>query len=398
MKERLRQTYDSLFPSDEELWDRGRATMVDKVIDEGHIEQVPFFDLEVTKLKTLDDEPFITKHGRHLGRTVLHRIDINGVDHLARAFIPDDEYRSDHDFTITSGTAWMTTIDGYALDRSRKLVADTQMPLLQIGSPHSTRVLPRGLEFLRVPRTIYEAAETSLARTAQTEQLAFAALSSMYDLPRQQVPIGDSRDGNTTTGQYAYMHDYGAEIIAFDNKGRCAPEKVNFEDLPEFADWLADTILGGIAVSLSLAKDGQLRSLPGSTTLNPNFLASSLTGTMRALASGETLRMMRWVPKDARGIDILYGKDDMSHPDIIEEAWSEHPNVHVKVVPNGNHASLLHPLAHAGRRARMVERAHQYRTHEGRIEDMDWNTIHGIKRADEKTSRTQKNPPLRKIV
>lgn len=379
MKQLARQTFDHLFPSAEELWQRGDATMLDTMIDEGHIEKVPFFDLEVTKLKTLDDEPFITRRGRHIGRTVLHRLDVNGVDHMARAFVPSDEYRTEHDFTITSGAAWMTTIDGYAQDRSRKLFADTQMPVLQIGPPHSTKVLPFGLEFLRVPRTLKDATETSLARTAQIEQLAFAALSSMYDLPREQVAIGDSRDGNTTAGQYPYTHLYGASIIDFDNKGRCAPEKIELEDVPEFANWLADTVIGGVAVSICLAKEGQLGTLPGTTSFNPNFLASSLTGTMRALASGETRRMMDWVPKDAHGVDILYGRDDLSYPEIIKEAWAEHPNVHVKVVPKGNHASLLHPLAHTGRRKRMVERAQQYRSRSGKLDAMDWSPIHGIK-------------------
>ncbi len=394
MKDIARQTFDHLFPSPEELWQRGGAIMLDTVIDEGHIEQVPFFDLEITKVRTLDDEPFITKRGRKLGRSVLHRIDVNGVDHLARAFVPADELRTDHDFTITSGTAWMTTIDGYALDRSRKLVADTHMPLLQVGPPHSSHALPRPLELLRVPRTIREANETSLARTAQTEQLVFAALSSMYDLPRTQVAIGDSRDSNTTAGQYAYMKHYESDIIAFDNKGRCAPEKVNFENLPEFANWLADTTIGGVAVSLCLAKQGQLASLRGSASLNPNFIASSLTGTMRALASGETRRMLDWVPKDARGIDILYGRDDLSHPDIITEAWQGHPNVVVKVVPNGTHASLLHPLAHAGRRKRMVHRAEQFRSNHGDTAAMDWELIHGVVPAPQQSQTLAiKNPP-----
>lgn len=379
MKHFARQTFNQLFPHAEELWEQGNATMLDMVVDEGKVEKVPFFDLEITRMKQLDEEPFITRRGRHIGRSVLHRIDVNGVDHLARAFVPNDEYRTEHDFTITSGAAWMTTIDGYALDRSRKLFADTQMPVLQIGPPHSSKVLPFGLELLRVPKTLKDATETSLARTAQIEQLAFAALSSMYDLPHDQVPVGDSRDGNTTAGQYPYTHMYGASIVDFDNKGRCAPEKIELEDVPEFANWLADTVIGGLAVGICLAKEGQLGTLPGTTSFNPNFIASSLTGTMRALASGETGRMISWVPKDAHGIDILYGRDDLSHPEIITEAWSEHPNVHVKIVPKGNHASLLHPLAHTGRRKRMVERARQFRTHEGRLEDMDWNAIHGVK-------------------
>ncbi len=379
MKHFARQTFDHFFPSPEELWQRGDATMIDTVIDQGHIEEVPFFDLEITKLQQLDDEPFITRRGRKIGRSVLYRLDVNGIDHRARAFVPDDAYRTDHDFTITSGTAWMTTIDGYALDRSRKLFADTQMPVLQVGPPHSATVLPRGLEVLRVPKTLKEASQTSLARTAQIEQLAFAVLSSLHDLPREQVAIGDSRDSNTTPGQYAYMGHYGATIIDFDNKARCAPEGVDFDRLPEVANWLADTVLGSVAVGLCLTKQGSLSSLRGTSSLNPNFLASSLTGTMRALSSGETLRMIDWVPQDAHGVDVLYGRDDMSHPDVIIDAWSSHRNVDIKLVPNGTHASLLHPLAHAGRRKRMVERAKQYRDHEGRLNDIDWQAVHGMK-------------------
>ena len=380
MKQTAEAIFNHFLPSAEDLWERGGADMRTKIDNDGHEVTRPFFDLEVSEPKQIGKpERFVTKHSkRDLGTVAVHQFEVNGVDYLTRAFVPDDRYRTDYDFTITSGTAWTTTINGYALDRSRKLFADTTLPVLQVGPPHSGRKLSGPLEFLRVPDTVEEAQATSLARTAQVEQALFAALSRLYDLPQRQLPIGDSRDANTTPGQFEYAKDYGAELIGFDNKGRCAPYKMELKDMPRFVNWLASTALGGVAVATCLAKEGQLQTLAGTTSLNPNFWASTLTGTLQALASGETREMIDWVPRDTHGIDVLYGHD-MSYIDDIIAAWAQHPNVHTKLIHRGTHAALLHPLAHKGRRERISQLAFEHREHRGNLAAMNWQKIHGIR-------------------
>lgn len=353
--------------------------MAEVTVDHGHVEDVPFFDLEVTHTEVLDDKPFVTRRGRALGRKVLHRVDINGVDRLVRAYVPNTPYRTDHDFTITSGSAWMTTIDGYAEHRANGLFADNQMPHVQVGPPHGATVLPGLLELLRVPQTIGEAHNTSIAQTAQEEQLIIAMMTDMYNLPSQQVALGDSRDAILTAAHFPYAAEHGAQIIAFDNKGRSVPQKMELGDLPRFGRWLAKTGLGGLAASLCLAKEGQLGTLRGTSSLNPNFLASSLVGAMPALASGEAGRAISWVPHDAHGIEVLYGQDDMSYAEVFKHLWAEHPNVHVKDVPGGTHGALIHPLAHSGTRERVNRLAAEYREQGAELSSIDWQNVYATK-------------------
>lgn len=381
MKKISEKVFDHLLPPAQELWERGGATMVAYENDDGSIEDRPFFDLEITNKDTykkpLEDDEFITHRGRPIGRKVLHQIDVNGVDHLVRAYIPDGD-REDTDITITSGAAWFTTIEGgYAEDRSNKLFADNSQALLQASSPHSGKELPGPLEWLRVPETVAEARQTSLARTAQIEQYLFAAVSDLYGLSKHQLAIGDSRDSMTTPGQYLYAPQYGADIVTFDNKARCGINRLDMKDLPQVGTWALTTLVGGIAVSVCLAKEGQLHMLSGSTSLNPNFMASSLTGTLRSLTSGEAGTMIDWVPKDAGGIDIIYGHDSMSIADEVRDAWDDHPNVYVKLVKGGTHASLLHPLAHTGRRRRTADTIQTYKSNGGKLTKADLERIYG---------------------
>lgn len=87
--------------------------------------------------------------------------------------------------------------------------------------------------------------------------------------------------------------------------------------------------------------------------------------------------MIGWVPKDAAGIDIIYGHDAMSNVDEVREAWDDHPNVYVKLVKGGTHASLLHPLAHSGRRKRTTDTIQTYKANGGSLTKADLERIYG---------------------
>lgn len=374
------EIFSKLFPSAEELWEMGDARMVESVDDNGRSTLRPFFDLGEPEILSSEYKPFVTKKSRRdLGIVASHVVEVDGIDYATRAFVPHDKLLGNAALTITSGTAWTTTIDGYPEDRSIKLFADNVQPVLQVGPPHSGSRSLSPKELLRVPETLREARTASLAHAAQVEQSIFAMLSERYGLPMRQLPIGDSRDSNTTPGQYAYADYYGATIVGFDTKARCAPDRITLADVPEFLSWLSSTAIGGVAVGACLLKDGQLGSLAGTTSFNPNFLASNMTGTMRALASGETGQMISWVPRAAHGTDVLYGRDSLSRVEQIRELWNEHPNVHVKVVPRGTHAALLHPLAHKGRRERIRSFVEEYCRTSGDLDAMNWRRIHGIK-------------------
>lgn len=376
--------FSKLFPSAEELWELGNAEMVEVTDNDGRTTVRPFFKLGEPEIIKSSYEPFVTKKTRRdLGIVASHIVEVDGIDYATRAFVPHDRLLGNAALTITSGTAWTTTIDGYPEDRSNKLFADNIQPLLQVGPPHSGSRSLSPTELLRVPETLQEARAESLAHAAQVEQLIFAMLSERYGLPMRQLPIGDSRDSNTTPGQYAYADQYGATIVGFDTKARCAPDRITLSDVPEFLSWLASTAIGGVAVGACLLKDGQLGSLVGTTSFNPNFIASNLTGTMRALASGETGQMISWVPRTAHGTDVLYGRDSLSRVEQIRELWHEHPNVHVKIVPRGTHAALLHPLAHKGRRGRIKSFVEEYYRTSGDLDTMNWRRIHGIHDEDE---------------
>jgi hypothetical protein len=233
-------------------------------------------------------------------------------------------------------------------------------------------------EFTRVPETFVEARLASLALAAQTEQLISLTLSHKHDLPLIQVPIGDSRDSITTPGQFPYAHWNGVEILDFDTKARCALDRYGVLDGLPVLGWTAKTVLGGLGVGLCLAKVGELETLKGTASLNPNFLVSTFTGGLRGLASDEPARMMSWVPTDTIGHDVIYGRDGLSNVEQVRDGWSANQNVYVKPVDKGNHASLLHPVAHTQLRGRMKRRAEEYLTSGGNRNAMDWNYIYGV--------------------
>jgi hypothetical protein len=380
----VQKGYNALFPSAEELWDRSGATMVPVAAADGSVVDRPFYDLEVTNKDTWDKplevEELVTRRGRRLGFSAVHQVEVNGIDHLARAIVTDGQ----RDLTITSGSALTTSIGGYAHDRAIKITADTRQPHIQVGPPHSGQMLPSWLEGLRVPQTINEARATSLARTAQIEQFVFAKLSELYELPSQQVALGDSRDSITTPGQFLYTSLHGSEIVGFNTKARCMLNRMELGDLPKLGYWGAANLVGGIAVGMCLVREGQLGTLRGTSSANPNFWASTLTGNIRSLTSGEARLLIDTVPRDAHGVDTVYGRDMDGH-DEIRDAWGAetHPNVHVKHVLGGGHPALLHPKAHKTTRRDIKELVNEYKANNGNVHAMDWGRIHGLKGSEE---------------
>lgn len=379
MKE-LNKVFDTIIAPADELWERGHAEMREVEIDPGHIEDVPFFDLEIKSDEVDSSEPLVTRSGRAIGRETVRRIvTSDGIDRRVRTITVDDKYRADSDFVVTDGTAWTTTINGYAKDRAERIAAMAGVDVIQIGAEYSASALPYGLDVFRLGRTICNARSISLAKTAQSEQLIVAHLTEGMGLSRNQYAIGDSRGSMKTPGQYPYAAMYGNEIVHMDTKAPCVPEKIELRDVPRFVQWLGTEAVAGTVVIGSMAVKRKVATLSGTTSINPNFIASSLVGIMPALASGEAGRMTRWVPTDAHGHIVVYDKDILSLGEEWDKQWEHHPNIHLKHVPRKTHAHLLERRAHDLQVGRIKRFSEQYETTRHALDDIDWSAIYHTK-------------------
>lgn len=373
--------FNHFVPPAEELWQAGGADIISTEVDPGRFVDIPYFDPIYTKEpKLLKEERIITRSGRLLGTRALHQFEIDGIDLIAKANVPNDDDRGDHDFTTLRSLAWFTTPDGgYPQDCDDKLLAATGMPSISIGPPHSGKLLASPLEVFRIPQTIKKARRLSLAYSAQVEQKIAGYLTESYDFPKEQMKIGDSRGDNMSFGHFPYTHEHRARIIGMDVKGHVAPHKIELGDLPGLAGWILATNLGGLAAAACLAERGELGTLKGSTSLNPNFIAGALSGTLRSLSSGETGKMISWVPRDTYGIDVLYGLDWPGGVEEFETLMQGLPNIRRKVVRGGTHGALLHPIGHVGQTTRIERAANEYHDKRGNVHAMNWNHIHGVK-------------------
>lgn len=382
----VENTFNTLLAPAEELWERGGGNVQQTEIEPGHVEDVPFFDLEVWSDEEYSREDLVTRRGRTIGEAVVHRIiTSDGIDRLARTIRVNDEYHSESEFIVTDGTAWTTTINGYAKNRAERIAVNAGIDVIQVGAEHSTTVLPYGLDVFRLGRTMCNSRAISLAKTAQSEQLIIAYLAGKLDLPSLQYAIGDSRGSMKTPGQYPYASLYGNEIIHMDTKAPCVPEKLQPSDIPKFIKWLGTEALEGSVVLGTLAAKGKAPSLQGTVSLNPNFIVSSFVGIMPALASGEAGRMAQWVPEDAHGHIVIYDRDILSRGDIWDKQWSNHPNMHLKHVPRKTHAHLLESRSHDLQLGRIRRFGEKYKSEDGNLSRIDWDAVY---RSDKPVDRS----------
>jgi hypothetical protein len=378
----LARAFDTLFPGYEQLREDARADIRPTGIEPDLIVDVPYYQQTVEPPVLMNEKPFVTKSGRELGYRALYHVVVDGIGYEAFTCVPYDELRSDNEFLDLSSTAWMTQAGrGYTEDPNAKIFAHTLMPQVEIGPPASDSNGGLRSQALKLPTTLRRSKALPLSYTAQAEQAIVASLRenhSYLDLPYAQVKRGKSRGANLSSGHIPYARANGSEIIALMNMGRCAPDKIELADVPEFATWLTTTGLGGVAASACLLKDGKLGSLRGTTSLDLNFLTANLTGTMRALASGETGEMLEWTPRTMYGSEVLYGLDSLSKAEETKRRLADRGNMRKKIVKGGTHGALLHPLAHSGEIERMKRFAEQYRFYGGQLALMDSDYIYGV--------------------
>ena len=390
MKCKLANAFDELMPSPDELWARGGASIESIEIEPGHCEAVPFFDLEIIDNKQLSIDNLEIKDGRQhrkIGQQVLSQIKLSdGIERLTRVITIDDKYRSDGNFTVTDGTAWTTTINGYTHDRARRIAKASGAGVIQIGAEHSGSVIPLGFDGLRLGRTLLQARSISLAKAAQAEQLIISQLTDDYGLGPDQYAIGDSRASMKTPGQFPYAEIYGNRIIHIDTKAPCVPERLGPHDAGRVIRWLGVEAVGGSGVIMQLACEGKLGTLVGTISGNPNYLASSIIGTVPALASGEAGRMVSWVPRTAHGQVVVYGHDGLSLGSRWQELWQDHPDIHVKSLPRKIHTHLLESKAHDQQIGRIKRFSQELDSHGADLSEIDWSRVYRSPGQDSDTS------------
>lgn len=366
----LEQGFNTLFPAASVLHQRGGASDVEVEIEPGRTETVPFFDLTIEDVRKVGEEPIKVK-GREVGFTAVraYRLSDN-IERETRVNVP---YDLNNDFTVTDGAAWTTKNAGYGTHRAHRIVAKPNAPaVIQVDAEHSTRQLPLLLEALRLPSTVRSALTISLPKSAEAEELIIDDVMREYGLPQDHYVIGDSRKAMISLWQYVYAAKQGNPIRYLDVKAPCIPDKMQHHELPQFVRWGATEILGGVAVFANLLRDGELHTLRGTASLEPNFVVSSLVGVMPALAAGSDATHL--IPKDADGHVVVYGRDSMSRAERWQELFAEHSNMHVKKVPRGSHANLLDPKA----RNKQVERIERF----GEVMQWRGGDVSGLSDAD----------------
>ncbi len=334
----IRDTFEKVLPSNEVLERRAGAVWRDVEVDDGRYEEAPFFDgLDVDEIRVVDERA--TKFGREVVLVVRTN---DSIWRDIRLDLPDE---TDVDLVVTDGAAWTTDNDGYVRPRAHRVVERTGTPVIRIGAEHSgNQHLPYVDRLLSLPETFLTAQKTSLAKTAQSEELIIDQLTKNYELPRRQYVIGDSRAAMKALRQHIYAKAYGLELAYMDIKAPCVPDKLEVKDIPRFLTWMGTEVgLGSLAL-LSMIRQGHGGSIVSTLSGEPNFVLGSIVGAMPALAAGAEANQL--LPRDARGHVVLYGHDGMSWPEVWKQRFEGHPHILTKHVRGGIHASLLNPASH----------------------------------------------------
>lgn len=347
------RAFDTIFPSADELWQNGGATILDGA---------PYFlDLEIdSKPETYSTKNLYIKDGlrrRKIGSSVLLGYTMSdGIDRLVKVRTLDDAYRSDADMIVTTTTAWTTTVGGYVGRRDERIARETGLQTVSIGAEGSTNMHALGQDVLRT---------ISLAKAAQSEQAILADVSERFDLPTRHYGLGDSRGAMIKPAHSLYAGAYGNEVVFTDIKAPCVPDKLGPEDMPRVALWMAVEALGAAAVTASLVKERDFGLLVGTFDAHPRSVPASLAGIMPALMSGEAGRLAQAAPNDMPGHLVLYGHDILSSVDRWHEIYGPKLDMTIKNVARGSHAHLLSRI---GLQVDRIKRAESSMTSSGSMD------------------------------
>lgn len=352
--------YDKIVPEPSRLWERAGATgelilpdrfverqLYDKNQDDIAIRHtgehsVPDFNLSVTSyeqtgFREIRDEGDVVLAEAHDWVYVLS----DGVDRRARLILPAlsrDELAATP--VGTSGTAFTTTIDGYAGIRSEELALTGNMPVIQVGCEYSGP----GTGLCDLMNVAKGAPSIAMAKSVQAELVIIRDIIDRFGLSEEIIPHGDSRGSISALGQAAMADAKGfvdLSVPYMDPKAVVIHDRVEFQDVPRALEWLVKELtLGGIVVAKAMAESGP-KNIASTVTASPRFWAGTLGGIMPALLAGEAGEFTRRLRPDIYGCAVAYGYDDMYDAENWQNGLAPYPNVFRKDVPKGLHMHLM---------------------------------------------------------
>lgn len=347
-------------PPYRKLWDRSGQN--GEVQVEGSEIALPFFELSILKVDFISSQSFDSNEGVSAGEALTYSFELSdGSSRIVRAWIPFD--RSEH-LVATSGTAFMTTIDGYAGDRSRRIASEAGLAVIQVGAEYSGDSVRSVTTPVRLAKAVMSAPAISLAKTAQAEELIIAEMCERHNLPRNQVAHGDSRDSVTTLAQPAYASLHDMNVAYIDPKALVMHDQLSsVVDIAKVLRWLGREAVVGSTVLMQLATENDLLRLSGTPTRDLRELTGLFVGTLPALFSGEAGVLAQSMPLDIRGYANLYRKDILCNVETWEETLRRYPNLYVNIVNKAVHAHLASITAGEKQLGRFTELREQTDIH-----------------------------------
>lgn len=369
-------------PDPETLWEHGGAEIRSMEIDSGRYENVPFFDVEEITAGIVTQTASLDELGRHVSDSFTQTLTTpDGIDRATRLHLPTDEYRNpNYQFVIQMNTAWLTSIDGHNDVSAELLSRVIGVPVIEIGAEHSSRKYPFPLDGIRLATTFRQARTISQAKTAQSSQRLTQYLCHKYDLPMDQVKLGESRGAMEAPAENIYAHEYGGRICYTDTTAPCIPEQLFSDpgDLFRLSQFPASEVAGFAIVAIEAARKRSLSELKGTLSANPNFWLSSIVGNGPALMSGEAGRFPAWVPRDeATGnIHIVTFKNDaVSRPDVWKRLYELHPGIAI-ITLSGTHVTLAHTETIRHSVDRVTHFGDEFYRAGGNLNKMNWKNVH----------------------
>lgn len=367
-----------VFPTPEERWEAGGASFRQE-------DGLPIFNAEIVKATNPTIEDYVAKKhpldrravkiGKALTRTFTTS---DGIERRSRVFIPDSIEGS---LSAQSGTAFTTSMDGYAEERAKLISARVGMPNIQHDAEHSGRKMRNVLDIIRLACTLKDGQMISLAKSAQAEaeMTAYWLLEDKLDIPPDIAVFGDSWDGINSLALPPYAQMYGIKIPYIDPKALVLhdPIEPSLEGVLKVAKWIRNEIVGGTAVIAALLAEGDLSPLNGTIPANPHFWVSSFTGVAPSLLGGEAGRFTQWLPEDIMGYASLYQNDSLCEVDVWANDLGRFEKMGIHITPEALHAHLLSKISQSKHRGRFHRLHNQNMIHGDNYDNFDTKYIHG---------------------
>lgn len=360
MLKTVERLYDNMVPEPAKLWERAGASgelilpdrFVQRRVGNNQLQDttirhtgeisVPDFNLSIASREEAGFRELRGENSEVLGEVYdwVYVLSDN-VDRRARLILPvqcrDDRIASP---VGTSGTAFTTTIDGYAGMRSEELALAANIPVIQVGCEYSGP----GNGACDLIDIAKGAPRIAMAKSVQGELVIIRDIIDRFGLNTEITPHGDSRGSISALGQAAMADakDFvGLSVPYVDPKAIVLHNRVPFEELPRAFRWLSKELtLGGAVLAKVVAESGS-RNIASTISANPRFWVGTLGGIMPALLAGESGEFTKRLPPDIYGCVVAYGHDELYDADNWHEGLAPFDNLYRKDVPKGLHMHLM---------------------------------------------------------